>query len=213
VHSGSVTEGLHLADRARRRADPINDTMVGSLVALGGSALYRHLGSPRESQGWCTSELAKPRTANAVRRAAPNPQPRNYNTPLVLHNELVIACIRAGELEKAWAHLAEIDSTRKPYELLFFEGERELAAKRLTAHSERSLATGNRLEELEMALLLARLRKFTREHAQAAQFLQRALEISVDGGDILQELIARSSLAMLAADTDGDALQALPQLQ
>jgi len=44
------------------------------------------------------------------------------------------------------------------------------------------------------------------------QFLQTALESSVDGGDILQELLARSSLA-IAADVDGDALQALPHLQ
>ena len=48
--------------------------------------------------------------------------------------------------------------------------------------------------------------------AQAVQVLQGALEISVNGGDILHELDTRSTLATMAADA-GDALQALPHLQ
>jgi hypothetical protein len=44
------------------------------------------------------------------------------------------------------------------------------------------------------------------------QVLQRALEISVDGGDILFELTTSSALATMAADT-GDAGEALPHLE
>jgi len=42
--------------------------------------------------------------------------------------------------------------------------------------------------------------------------LQRALDISVDGGDILYELLTRSLLATLAAGAD-NAAEALPHLQ
>ena len=38
--SGSVTEGLRLADQARQRADQINDTWVGSNVAWCGATSY-----------------------------------------------------------------------------------------------------------------------------------------------------------------------------
>jgi tetratricopeptide (TPR) repeat protein len=44
------------------------------------------------------------------------------------------------------------------------------------------------------------------------QFLQRALEISVDGGDICSELITRSALATMTADA-GDTAEALPHLE
>ena len=59
----------------------------------------------------------------------------------------------------------------------------------------------------------ARLHRFRGESTLTlCAFVQTALEISVDGGAILNELLARSSLATLAADA-GDALQALPHLE
>jgi hypothetical protein len=123
ILSGSVADGLRLADQARRRADPINDTMA-SIAAWVGGTNYGLLGSPREAQDWFTSELAKPRTAHAaVRRLTPYERPRNHNIPLLLHDVLVTACIDAGELTKARAYLAEADSTHKPPKLLFLEGE------------------------------------------------------------------------------------------
>src|SRR5262249_60950071 len=96
--------------------------------------------------------------------------------------------------------------------VVFFEGEWELAGKRLTAGSEPYRRTGEREDEFVVAIDLARLHRFTGERAQAVQVLQSALEISVDGGDILFELTTRSTLAMMAADT-GDAGEALPHLQ
>src|SRR5262249_38222871 len=59
---------------------------------------------------------------------------------------------------------------------------------------------------------LARVHRFSRERAQAGLFLQRALEISVDGGDICFELRTRSLIATIAADS-GDEAEALPHLQ
>jgi class 3 adenylate cyclase len=59
---------------------------------------------------------------------------------------------------------------------------------------------------------LSRLHRFTGERAQAVQVLQRALEISADGGDILYELITRSALATMAADA-GHPGDAMPHLQ
>src|SRR5262249_33066601 len=57
---------------------------------------------------------------------------------------------------------------------------------------------------------LARLRRFTGDRAQALQSLQRALDISLEAGDILDELRTRSTLAAMTADGDaGEALQHL----
>jgi tetratricopeptide (TPR) repeat protein len=211
IFSGSVAEGLRLADQARRGADPINDTMVGSQVAWIGAANYHLLWHPTEGQEWCTSELTKPRTAQTtVQRVPAHARLRNYNVPLLLHRTLVRLCIEAGELTKARASLAEGDAPRKPARLLFFEGDWELADKRLNAVFEQSRRTGYR--ELEIALDLARLHRFTGRRAQAVQSLRRALEISVGGGDILNELVASSALATMAADA-GDVGEAAPHLE
>jgi DNA-binding winged helix-turn-helix (wHTH) protein/tetratricopeptide (TPR) repeat protein len=213
ISSGSVAEGLRLADQARRRANPINDTMTGSTVAWVGGGTYLRLGHPREAQEWCTSELARPRTAQAaVQRVPAYARLRDYNVPQMLHHTLVISCIAAGELTKARAYLAEADATHKPAQLLFFEGEWEAAGRRLIAQSERSRTTGVRYGELLVVLDLARWHRFTGERAQVAEVLQRSLEIAVDCGDIVFELITRSALATLAADA-GDAVQAVPHLQ
>jgi tetratricopeptide (TPR) repeat protein len=219
VHSGSVTEGLRLADQARQRADSIvpreskreDYTMVGSVVALNGGGIYRTLRNPREAQRWFTRELAKPRTADALRRLAAYAPPRRDNTPLRVHDALVTASIDAGELTEARAYLAEVDGADKPAELLFFEGEWDIAVKMLTADFERSRTTGSRKEESWAARDLARAHRFGGELTQAVQVLQQALEISVDGGDIPRELTTRSALATMAADA-GDAAQALPHL-
>ena len=213
VHSGSVTEGLRLADQARQRADPINDTMVGSSVAWCGASNYLYLANPRVVQEWCKSELAKPRTAHAlVCRVAPSAPPQYDTIPLRVHHLLVQACVVAGELTEARAYLGDADATHRPPQLLFFENEWELVRKRLAADSERSRTAGNRFRELWLALELARLHGLTGDRALAAQFLQRALEISVDGGDLLAELTTRSVLATMAADV-GDAEEALQHLQ
>jgi tetratricopeptide (TPR) repeat protein len=219
VHSGSVTEGLRLADQARQRADSIvpreskreDYTMVGSVVALNGGGICRTLRNPREAQRWFTRELAKPRTADALRRLAAYAPPRRDNTPLRVHDALVTASIDAGELTEARAYLAEVDGADKPAELLFFEGEWDIAVKMLTADFERSRTTGSRKEESWAARDLARAHRFSGERTQAVQVLQQALEISVDGGDIPRELTTRSALATMAADA-GDAAQALPHL-
>jgi tetratricopeptide (TPR) repeat protein len=212
IHSGSVTEGLHLADQARRRADPIQHTIIGAGVALGGGGNYLVLKHPCEAQKWFKGELAKPRTANALQRGVSSAPQRNDNVPLRLHNLLVSACIEAGELIEARAYLSEADGDNRPAGLLFFEGGWELEDKQLTATSEQSRTAGHRDGELVSALNLARLRRFTGEHAQAMQLLHRALEISVDGGDILRELATRPRLATMAADA-GDAGEALEHLQ
>jgi len=124
----------------------------------------------------------------------------------------VTACVDAGELTKARAYLAEADATHKPAELMFFEGEWELVGKRLTASFERSRTKGNLLGELLVALDLARVHRFAGELAQCVHVLQRALDISVGGGDILYELATRSALATMATDA-GDAAEALTHLQ
>ena len=145
MESGAVSEGLHLADQARRRAETINHPLVGSTIAWVGGSNYLLLSDPRKTQDWFTSEFAKPRTAHAAfQRVAPDAPPRNDNVPLIMHDRLVIACTEMGDLSKARGYLAEVDATNKPAELLFFEGEWELAGKRLTADFERSLMAGNR---------------------------------------------------------------------
>jgi tetratricopeptide (TPR) repeat protein len=209
VHLGSVTEGLRLADEARRRAEPFNQAALGSGVAALAASDYLNLRNPRESQEWCKRELDKPAVARAtVRRAV-----RADNLPRGLLHLLVIGCIEAGELNKALSHRAELEPlSRAAAQLLFFEGEWELAGERLTARSEPYRTTGNRVDEFVVAIDLARVHRFTGERAQAWQVLQRALEISVDGGDVLFELITRSALATMAADT-GDAGEALPHLE
>ena len=192
ITRGSVAEGLQLLDQAERRADPIHDTAIGAAVATMGAAIYQFLGDPREAQKWCKRELAKPRTALA----------RKHNVPLQLHHLLVSACIDAGELTQAAVHLADVDKTDKPAELLFFEGEWELAGKRLTSLLEQFRTAGNVQDELLRAFVRARVHRFTGERAEAVQVLQRALSISVGSGDIAIELIARSLLATIdAADT------------
>jgi tetratricopeptide (TPR) repeat protein len=213
MESGAVCDGLHLADQAWRPAETINHTLVGSTIAWVGGCSYLLLRDPRKAQDWFTREFAKPRTAHAAfRRVAPDALPRNDNVPLIVHDRLVIACTEMGDLSKARGYLAEVDATNKPAELLFFEGEWELAGKKLTADFERSLTAGNREDELWWGLPLARLHRFTGNHAKAVQVLQRALDISVDSGDILYELATRSSLATMAADA-GDASEASPHLQ
>jgi len=202
VLAGSVAEGLQLLDQAERQAESIHNTAIGTAVALCGGNISQALWNPRNAQEWCKRELVKPRTALA----------RNDNVPLQLHYTLVSACISAGELTQARASLAEVDAENKPADLLFFEGEWEVAGKRLTAESERSMTAGNRLGELTVAPDLARAQRFTGERTQAAQVLQRPLEISVAGGNIEFELFARSLLATIAADA-GDASEALPHLQ
>ena len=143
VHSGSVTEGLQLAHQARRRAERINDAVVGCSVGLGGATNHRNLRNPREVQEWSKRELVKPGVARAaVRRGAPDAPAQNF--PLLLHDQLVTSCIDAGELTTARVYLAEVDATYKLAELVFFEGEWELAIKQATARSEWSRTTGNR---------------------------------------------------------------------
>jgi tetratricopeptide (TPR) repeat protein len=209
ISSGSVTDGLQLAHQARRRADPIDDPVTGSAVAGVGGDNYFRLGDPLEAQDWYTQELAKPRAARSTIRRA------------TLHDHLAGACIYMGELPKARAYLAEANAENKregfPFSLhevrfLFFDGQWELADKRLAVLAERTRTSGNRQQEFWAALELARLHRFRGDSPKRLAFLQTALEISVDGGGILQELHARSSLATLAADA-GDALQALPHLQ
>jgi tetratricopeptide (TPR) repeat protein len=209
VSSGSVTDGLRLADQARQRAEPINNTMIGSTVGWGGGGNYFTLADPREAEDWYTHELAQPRTARSAMRRA------------LLHHQLAAACVEMGELTKARAYLAEANAERKPEglalfgdeaSLLFFEGRWDLADKTLTAQAERARTTGNRREGLWTAGPLARLRMLTGERAQALQFLGKALEISVDGGDTISELKSRSTLAAMIADA-GDAGEALPQLE
>jgi class 3 adenylate cyclase len=209
VYSGSVAEGLRLADQARHRAEPVDDTMLGSLVAWFGGVIYQRLGDPRESQDWYTSELAKPRGARSAFRRK------------ILQYLMVGTCIDVGELAKARSYLADLNAQNKPElpdyqghlaQLLFIEGEWELACKTLTAWSECSRASGSRREDLNSAAALARLHMLTRERALALQFLQKALDISVEGGDILSELTTRSQLATIAADA-GDPAEALPHLE
>jgi tetratricopeptide (TPR) repeat protein len=139
---------------------------------------------------------------------------------------LAAACIETGELAKAEACLAEAnvaeakepssrDSTWRAstYGALYFcEGEWERGEKLLTAWSERTRTTGNRGEDWRTATVLARLHRLTGERAQALQFLQKALDISVEAGHILYELVTRSTLATMAADA-GDSGEALPHLQ
>ena len=184
------------------------------------------LKNPREAQEWSKGELAKTRTAGAaVRRSPRDASSRNDNVPLLLHHTLAVACIEAGELTKEQAHVAESEAIDKPKELsfvegewelagkrLFFEGEWELASKTLTAESGRSAANGSRAGELYVALDLARVHKFIGEFAQAAQVLHRALDVSLDGGDILFELATRSSLATMVSG-DGDTDEALSHLE
>jgi tetratricopeptide (TPR) repeat protein len=122
-----------------------------------------------------------------------------------------------GELPKARAYLAEAHAAGLPSvgdeALLFFEGQWELADKMLTAHAERARTSGNRQEEFWVALGLARLHRFRGESSPTlCAFVQTALVISVDGGAILNELVARSLLATMAAD-GGDAGEALPHLE
>jgi tetratricopeptide (TPR) repeat protein len=121
----------------------------------------------------------------------------------------VIACTEMGDLSRARGYLADVDATNKPAELLFFEGEWELAGERLTADFERSLTAGNREDELWWGLPLARLHRFTGDHAKAVQVLQKALDTSVDSGDVLYELATRSLLATMTADHGnvGEAVQ------
>jgi tetratricopeptide (TPR) repeat protein len=213
IRCGSVADGLRLADQARRRSEPINDTIVGSAIAMVGSGHYLFLlRSPREAKEWVKSELAKPRTARALRRVAPNAPQRETNTPLTLHRQLVLACTEAGELTEARAHLLEVDGIEKPAELLFFEGEWELTGKALTKDLERWRTAGSLMDESSVSLELARLHRFTGERAQAVQFLLRRLEICVRGGDLCFELPTRCALATMAAE-DGNLIEALPHLQ
>jgi len=132
---------------------------------------------------------------------------------------LVTACIDMGELPKARTYLAEANAENEGLplfadeaRLLFLEGQWELADKTLTAEAEGARTSGHRQDEFWVAFQLARSHRFRGELPRAVQVLQRALEISVDGGDILQELFARSALATNFVDA-GDALQALPHLQ
>jgi tetratricopeptide (TPR) repeat protein len=172
---------------------------MANIVAWAGGANYQFLGNPREAQEWYTHELAEPRTAHAASRVR-------------LQLRSASACIEMGQLTEARTYLAEADATHKPALLSFFEGEWELAGKRLTAQSERFRTTGNRQQELWAMFDLARLHRFTGELAQAMQVLQRALEISLDSGGILFELITRSALATMGADA-GDAGEAVSHLQ
>jgi hypothetical protein len=73
--------------------------------------------------------------------------------------------------EHQWRELPAQGQAESPV-FLFFEGEWELADKRLIAKLEQSRTTGNRLRELEIVLDLARLHRFTGEHAEAVQFLR-----------------------------------------
>jgi class 3 adenylate cyclase/tetratricopeptide (TPR) repeat protein len=207
ISSGSVTEGLQLAHQARRRADPIDDPVTGSAVAGAGGDNYCRLRDPLEAQDWYTQELAKPRTARSANRRA------------ILHQNFSIACRDMGELAKARAYLAEAHAENEGLPLsvdqamlLFFEGQWELADQMLTARAEHARTSGNRNDEFWVAYGLAGLHRFSGDLARAVQVLQTARDISVDGGDILQELFAQSWLATNLADA-GDALQALPHLQ
>jgi tetratricopeptide (TPR) repeat protein len=204
IYSGSVTEGLRLIDQARRRADRTNDQLAGFVVAWVGGYIYRQLASHREARDWHTNELAKPYMAQAAYHRA------------FLQHRLAASYAEMGELAKARALVAEANPDDKPGDflagLLLFEGEWDLAGKRLAAEFERLHRSGNLLDEVLARLDLARVHRFAGERAQALQVLQRALEISVEGGNILYELMTRLALATIAANA-GNTGEALPHLE
>jgi hypothetical protein len=62
IYSGSVAEGLRLSDQARRRADPMDNTMIGSSVAWGGGVTI-------------TDWLTRARRKSGTRVSWPSPAP------------------------------------------------------------------------------------------------------------------------------------------
>ncbi|MGA9722126.1 MAG: AAA family ATPase, partial [Candidatus Binatus sp.] len=119
ILTGSVAEGVELANQTRRRAESINGTYVGAGVARTGGGNHLLLRDPREAQLWFSSELARPRTAQSARFR-----------PMLL-GQMVVACAWTGELAEARRYLAELGARNSPY-LLHCDGEWEEEEKALS---------------------------------------------------------------------------------
>jgi class 3 adenylate cyclase len=195
VRRGSVAEGLELANQARQRAAPINDTMLGSTVAWTGGAIYSVLYDPREGRAWFARELALPRSAQSVPRRT------------ILHQMMALACAGAGDLAEAQRHLAEAGSGPSA-SLAYIEGNWESSDKLMSESFEGAKATGDRLGQTIIALDRARLYRARGEHGRAQELLHYGLSIGVETGDVAYEIAARPELALIleAVGRSGEAL-------
>ena len=199
ILTGSVAEGVELANQARRRAESINQTRPGSDVAWVGGGNHLNLRDPREAQLWFSSELARPRTAQSARRRP------------VLLGLMVVACAWTGELAEAHRYLAELGARNFP-DLLHCDGEWEEEEKTLSRWCMRAHVKGNIYDESLHLRDLGESYRVRCDYAQAARCLRQGLAIGTEAGDVLYELSARSILALVLADA-GQAHEARPEIE
>jgi len=199
ILTGSVAEGVELANQTRRRAESINQTKVGSSVAWVGGGNHLLLRDPREAQLWFSSELPRPRTAQSARRR-----------PILL-GLMVVACAWTGDLAEARRYLAEVSERNSPA-LLHCDGEWEEEEKALSRWCMKAHVKGNIYDESLDLRDLGESYRVRCDYAQAARCLRQGLAIGTEAGDVLYELITRSILALVLADA-GQAHEARPEIE
>jgi tetratricopeptide (TPR) repeat protein len=199
ILTGSVAEGVKLANQARRRAESINEPQLASSVAWVGGGNHLLLREPLEAQHWFTRELAMPRTAQAPSRRA------------ILQGYMVAACAWTGELAEARPYLAKLGVGKSP-DLLHCDGEWEEEEKALSRRREQTHVTGDLYFESLHLRALGESYRVRGEYAQAAQCLRQGLAIGTEAGDVCYELVARPTLALALADA-GQAHEARAQIE
>ncbi len=199
VFRGSVAEGLRLANEARRRATPIDDTMLGSTVAWNGGGMYHWLCDPREARNWYLDELSLPRTSQSAPRRT------------ILHHFAAYACVDIGSLAEAREHLLQAGAgTSRPLALM--EGDWESADKLLTESLELAKATGDRWQETNDAFAIALLYRIRGDFERAEEYARRGLSMAIETGDVSCQLWGWPWMAIIL-DAQGRAREVIPQIE
>lgn len=193
--AGHLLDGLKLMERAVAVADRVNQTLPGHVAAWWRANASFLLDDPQNARRWIEREAALPRQAQA--RAPTRRQS--------LVRDLVCLSARSGDLAEARRLAAETDELPRGVTALnlwqpmvaFWSGEWQRADTLWSRARQRDARAGNRAGQAEFDCWLAWVRRVRGDRAGAAQLLQEALTIAVEGPILPIEVRARAGLALL----------------
>jgi len=189
--AGRLAEGFDVLERAFESADRHRRPFLVFMAANICGQFTWGIGAPGEAQAQFERPLRLPYAGHgAYRRQIADGIGRCHAT--------------RGELEAARRHLPDAQPTWITHSLKpildLWDGDLEAVDALAARTLETSRRTGNRWDEWASRQLAARVRFLRGEHAPAAELLEAALGIVVDGGAPYFELWVRPDLARALAE-------------
>ena len=191
IVAGDLSAGLETLERAFEVSDRRRQSFVAWMASNIGGQLTWGLGDPDAAQGFVERTLSRPYVGeNTHRRVVADSLGRCH----ACRGEMVEARGLLSDAKPTW-----ITHSLKPL-LDLWDGnwdEVDALARRILETSRR---TGNRWDEWASHHLSARVASLRGEHKNAAELLERALEIVVEGGAPYFEMWVRPDLALARAE-------------